>query len=528
MKKKILITDPIEKTCIDILTNNNFVVDHKPGLREDEILEIISDYNILIVRSGTKVTSRIIKAAINLEMIARAGAGVDNIDVDTATKHGIIVMNTPGGNTISTAEHTMGLLLALCRNIPSANQDLKSGIWDRKKYLGTELFGKKIGIIGFGKIGKEVALRCKAFGMEVLTYDPIVTQDVAQKYNVKLVSFDELITHSDFISIHVPYNSETKNLINKDILHKCKDGVKIINCARGGIVNEEDLYIALQSGKVSGVALDVFEKEPLPFPNKLIEHPKVVSTPHIGASTKEAQEKVSIQIANQIIEYYTEQVLIGSVNTFPLQFNITEEIKPFVKLSETLGKLYSSLIEKNVMNINLKYFGTLLHEYHELLSSAFLIGFLSKKITGNVNFVNVQVLSEETGIKIKSSLEQEHKNYRYIISSEIETQEKINKISGTIFGKEEIRIVEIDNYKLDFIPGKYMVLIENIDRPGMLATISGIFANNQINIAEVFLGRNNIGKDALIIMNLDSNVSEDVINKIKNTDGINLVKYFKL
>ncbi len=528
MNKKILITDPIEKACIDILAENGFNVDLKPGLKESEIIELINGYNVLIVRSGTKVTSRIIKSASNLEMIARAGAGVDNIDVDAATSRGIIVMNTPGGNTISTAEHTFGLLISLCRNIPFANSELKNGLWDRKKYIGTELFGKKIGIIGFGKIGKEVALRSKAFGMDVLTYDPVITTETAQKYYARLVSFDELLSQSDIISIHVPLNNETRNLINKDTLEKCKSGVKIINCARGGIVNEEDLYNALETGKVSGAAIDVFEKEPPYFPNKLIEHPKVIVTPHIGASTKEAQEKVAIQIANQIVEYYKKQNLIGAVNTFPLQFRITDEIKPFVELAKIMGKILASMVDVNLSHIGLKYHGKILHEHNELISAAFLTGLLSKKITGTVNFVNVMILSEETGIKVKSSLESEHDDYRTLITAFVKSHSMLKKISGTIFGKNEIRIVELNDYKIDFKPGKFLVIIKNVDRPGILATISSVFANKNVNIAEVFLARDELGKNALTIMILDSSINSEVISELQSTDGISFVKFIVL
>ncbi|MCX8056251.1 MAG: phosphoglycerate dehydrogenase [Ignavibacteria bacterium] len=518
--KKILITDPIEKTCIDILEQSNFQVDYRPGLKEDEIVGIVSDYNILIVRSGTKVTKKIIDNSTSLELIARAGAGVDNIDVNAATHRGIIVMNTPGGNTLSTAEHTMALLLSMCRNIPRANNDLKSGIWDRKKYLGTELFGKKIGIIGLGKIGKEVAIRCKAFGMEVLGYDPMITQDTAQKLDVKLVSLEELFKHSDIITVHVPLSSETKNLINKSIFDKCKYGVKIINCARGGIVNEIDLLEALNEGKVSSAALDVFEVEPPIFPNDLISHPNVIVTPHIGASTKEAQEKVAIQIANQIVEFYKNGILIGAVNAFSLEKNITDEIRPFIELATTLGKFFSQIHSGNVNVIKLKYFGSLLHKYRETLTAAFLIGFLSKKITGSVNFVNAQILAEETGIRVVESIEGEHITYKNLMTIEVDDKGYFNLLSGTVYGTKELRIVQINEFSMDIHPSNYMLLYENVDRPGMLAAVGNILAKNDINIAGLSLGRTKIGEKALTLINLDSKLATQVIDEIKMINGI--------
>lgn len=523
MLKNILITDPIEKSCIEILKNAGFNVDHKPGLQEDEIISIINDYNVLIVRSGTKVTKKIIESSNTLELIARAGAGVDNIDVNAATHRGIIVMNTPGGNTLSTAEHTMALLLSMCRNIPRANNELKQGIWDRKKYLGTELFGKKIGVIGLGKIGKEVAVRCKAFGMEVLGYDPVLTQDSAQKIGVKLVSIDEILEQADIITVHVPLSNETKNLIDKKALQKCKDGVKIINCARGGIISETDLLEALKSGKVSSAALDVFEKEPPEFPNELISHPNVVVTPHIGASTKEAQEKVAIQIAQQIIEYYQNGNLIGAVNAYSLETMITDEIKPFLELATTLGKFFSQISQENINTINLKYYGPLLHKYRETLTAAFLIGYLSKKITGTVNFVNAQVLAEETGIKVIESSEGEHITYKNLMTVESFIDSTSTTVSGTIFGKREIRIVQINEFSMDIHPTKYMLLYENVDKPGMLAAVGSVLAKNMINIAGLSLGRKEIGETALTLMNLDSKLVHQTIDEIKAIDGVGKV-----
>lgn len=523
MQKKILITDPIETSCIDILQSAGFEVSHRPGLKENEIISIINEYNVLIVRSGTKVTKKIIDASKNLELIARAGAGVDNVDVMSATHRGIIVMNTPGGNTLSTAEHTMALLLSMCRNIPTANYELKHGLWDRKKYLGTELFGKKIGIIGLGKIGKEVAIRCKAFGMDVIGYDPVFTQDAAQKIGVKLVSIDEIFKQSDIITVHVPLSDETKNLIDKKAIEKCKDGVKIINCARGGIVNEEALLEGLKSGKVSAAALDVFEREPPQFPNELIEHPRVVVTPHIGASTKEAQEKVAIQIANQIIDFYQNGNLVGAVNAYALEKNITDEIKPFIELSKTLGKFFSQFVSENINNIELKFHGSLLQRYRETLTAAFLIGYLSKKITGTINFVNAQLLAEETGIKIIETNELEHETYKNLFTVSSNSSKEAITLAGTIFGKSEIRIVQVNEYSMDIHPTKYMLLYENIDKPGMLAAVGTILAKNQINIAGLSLGRKKIGGKALTLMNLDSKLVPQVIDEIKFIEGVDKI-----
>ena len=294
--KKIIVTDAVDKKCVGILESGGFQVKYQPGISRNEIKNIISEYNGLIVRSETQVDAELISLMNNMEVIGRAGTGVDNIDVDSATRKGIIVMNTPGGNTISTAEHTMALMVSMCRNIAQANQSMRSGKWDRKAFKGTELHSKTLGIIGLGKIGREVAARSKAFGMNVIAFDPVISGDLANKLEVELVDLNTIFENSDIITVHVPLNDETKNLISTDTLKKCKDGVKIINCARGGIVNEADLINALDSGKVSAAAFDVYETEPPDLTGKLINHPKIVSTPHLGASTEEAQEKVAVQI----------------------------------------------------------------------------------------------------------------------------------------------------------------------------------------------------------------------------------------
>src|SRR5690606_1765210 len=352
MMKKIIITDAVDKKAAAVLENAGFEVTYKPGMPKEEILKVIKDYNALIVRSETKVNSEMISAMENMEVIGRAGAGVDNIDLDASTRKGIIVMNTPGGNTVSTAEHTMALMLSMCRNIAQANQSLRSGKWDRKTYKGTELLDKTLGVVGLGKIGREVALRSKAFGMNVIGFDPVLSEEVAKKINVQLVDLDTIFSKSDIITVHVPLNEETKNLICEETLAKCKDGVKIINCARGGIVNEEDLVAALNSGKVSAAALDVYVTEPPEFTVALIQHPKVVATPHLGASTDEAQKKVAIQLAEQIVDLFKTKTVRGAVNASAVEAVGNADIAPYVRLGENLRSLHSRLMQTQHTEIN--------------------------------------------------------------------------------------------------------------------------------------------------------------------------------
>lgn len=525
---KVLITDPIEKSCVDILTQNNFEVNLKPGLKEDEIINIIKDYEILIVRSGTKVNQNIISKAKILKLIGRTGAGVDNIDVESATRKGIIVMNTPGGNTLSTAEHTMALLLAMCRNISQASAELRSGIWNRKKYMGTELYDKTIGIIGLGKIGKEVAIRCKAFGMKVIGYDPLISTEFANKLGIEIVELNHLLRNSDIITIHIPLSPETKYFFDEEKFALCKKGVKIINAARGGIVSEKALLDALQSEKISAAALDVFEKEPPIFPNELITHPKVTATPHIGASTEEAQEKVAIQIAEQIVEYYKNKKLIGAVNAVALEKEINDEIKPFVSLAEKLGSIQAQLTKSKLKKISITFSGMLLHNFRDTLTAALLKGLLSKLITANVNLINAQLLAEETGIIITEKIETENETFRNLLTVEFQTESDSHSFSGTIFGKSEIRIVKVDDFPVEINPSQYMLIYYNIDQPGMLASVGKILAHENINIAGLSLGRKSKGSEAITIMNIDSYIDKTIHDKISALDGVFDVAFISL
>ena len=324
---RILISDQIEHVCSDVLNEAGFEVDFRPGLKSEELKRIVGDYEALIVRSSTQVTAEVVALAGKLKVIGRAGAGVDNIDCEAATRRGIIVMNTPGGNTISTAEHTVSLLLSMARNIPQAFDSLRQGKWDRKKYIGMELFGKTLGIIGLGKIGREVAVRCQAFGMKTIGFDPVLSDDVATKLGIQLVSLDELYAQADVITVHTPLNDETRGLIGDDQISACKPGVRIINCARGGIVDEEALLRGLQSGKIGGAALDVFVQEP-PANAELLQHPRLIATPHLGASTEEAQEKVARQIALQVADLLHERGVSGAVNAEMIQMAMRQGLKP--------------------------------------------------------------------------------------------------------------------------------------------------------------------------------------------------------
>src|SRR3972149_1178362 len=521
--KKILISDSIDKKCSSILQSYGYEVIYKPGMTPVQIKSEIGNYNGLIVRSETKVNAEIISRMEEMEIIGRAGTGVDNIDVNTATRRGIIVMNTPGGNTISAAEHTMALMLSMCRNIPQANITVRDGKWERKKFQGTELFGKTLGIIGLGKIGGEVAARSKSFGMKIIGYDPLLSEEVASKLGIELLNLNTLFAISDIITLHVPLSSETKYLISANTLGKCKNGVKIINCARGGIVNENDLVAALDSGKVSAAAIDVFEKEPPDFSQRIFEHPKMICTPHLGASTEEAQEKVAIQIAEQMHNFFEHKKMYGVVNASGLEAISKKEILPFVALAESIGKIYAQMIRNPLKQININYCGSLLHSSASLLSASLLKGLLSKLLTENINFINSPVLAKEMGIKINETKSDDNLNYTNLLSVEFLSDKDKRFFAGTVFGSNEIRIVKIDDYLLEVKPEGNLLLYSNIDKPGIIAAVGKKLSEAKINIAGLSLGRLEAGKEALTVINVDHQIEENALDQISKIEGVHNV-----
>ncbi len=518
--KKILISDPVDQKCMEILKDAGFEVDFKPGISKEDLTKIIQQYHGLVVRSETKATAELISQMNKMEVIGRAGTGVDNIDLDAATRKGIIVMNTPGGNTISTAEHTMALMLSMFRNIPQANLSLRSGKWDRKSFKGTELYGKVIGIIGLGKIGREVASRSKAFGMKVVGYDPVLSADIANKMGIELFDIDEIFSQSDLITVHVPLSDETKHLINSDSLKKCKDGVKIINCARGGIINEEDLLIGLESGKVSSAAFDVYEIEPPDLKSKLLNHSRVVCTPHLGASTEEAQIKVAIQIAEQIVDLFKNDRISGAVNASSIEASSNKELSSYVRLAEDLGLLQAQMINGQLKQVNLNYSGELLHSSTNLLSTAIMKGFLSRMRTETVNYINAPFFSREMGIEVNETKTGANTNYKNLLHVEFVTEKERHSLSGTVFGNNEIRLVNVDGFYLELKPEGDMLFYSNVDRPGVLASVGKILAEANINIAGLSLGRLGKGQKAITVINVDSPINKDILKRISEIQGV--------
>ena len=524
---KILISDSLEQSCIDILIREGLTVDNRPGLSAEELKNVIGGYDGLVVRSASKVTAEVIAAAGRLKVIGRAGTGVDNIDLNAATRKGILVMNTPGGNTVSAAEHTVSMLLSMARNIPQAHMSLVRGEWERKKFTGSEVMEKTLGVVGLGKIGREVASRCQGFGMKIVGYDPVLAPEAVAKGGIELVSLDELFRRSDFITVHTPLTSETRGLLNDTTLAKCKKGVRVINCARGGIVDEAALLRALESGHVAGAALDVFETEP-PALTALIRHPRVVVTPHLGASTEEAQEKVAIQIAHQIADALHGRAYAGVVNGAAMHLTLKEELRPYVTLAEKLGHFAAQASTGKLKSISLTASGDIVTSSMELMKAGVLKGVLVETQHERVNFINAPFLAKELGLTIGESREASGGSYPAMLRIRYETEKEVREYAGTVFGASSVRFVMIDGFRFEVNPEGHLLIYYNIDRPGMLAQVGAILAKYDVNIAGLALGRKAIGENALTVMNVDSDIPPGALGLLRAVSGVTDIRVMHL
>ena len=520
---KILVSDKLAEEGLKILQNEpQFEVDYKPGLSKEELAEIIGDYDAIVIRSATKLPKEILLKANKLKAIGRAGIGVDNVDIDAATEKGIVVMNTPHGNTITTAEHTIAMMMSLTRNIPQATASLKAGKWEKSKFMGTEIFNKTLGIIGIGNIGTIVADRARGLKMKVIGYDPYISEESALKKGIKLVSFDELLKQSDFITIHTPLTNSTKNLINKETIAKMKDGVRIICCARGGIVNEDDLAEALQSGKVKGAALDVFAKEPPDPEHPLFKCENFICTPHLGASTKEAQINVAIAIAEQMIDFLTKGIIRNAINVPSVSAEILKNLSPFIKLGEKLGAFITQMCMEQCgfTDVFIDYYGQIAKFDVTPITLSILKGLLTPILGDNVNFVNAQVIARDRGIKIHESKSEAEKNYSSsIVVSTVSNGKKIT-VEGTVFGKEEIRVVGINDFRVEAEPKGHIILIQNYDKPGVIGNIGTLLGKHNINIGNMQFGRESKGGMAVSLLEVDEKITPEILEEIKKLPNI--------
>lgn len=515
---KVLISDPITPAGIDLFKQAGFEVEVKTDHTQEELIAKIKNYDALIVRSQTKVSSDIIDAADNLKVIGRAGVGVDNVDVNAATKKGIIVLNAPDGNTISTAELTIAMLLAVARNIPQAHASLKGGAWDRKSFTGVEVSGKTLGIVGMGRIGTEVAKRMLAMNMTVLAFDPFLTVEKADSLGIQLVDLDRIITESDFITVHTPLTPETKGLFGAKEFARMKKGVRLVNCARGGIYDETALAEALKSGHIAGAAIDVYPEEP-PTNRILIDQPQTVVTPHLGASTKEAQENVAVDVAIEVIKVLKGESFKNAVNLPPLRPEVRTAIQPFFTLMEALGKITGQLAQPGITKLEVSYLGEISKLETNYLSTLFLKGILQASLGDEVNPVNAIYLAKERGIKVTEHKLPDVTGYASLIKVTASTEKEIHTLAGTVIGAADNRIVEIEGYHFDMVPSGNLVLISHTDQPGVIGEVGTILGQHGINIATMQVGRKQQGGNALMVLNVDS-APNGVIEKLEKAKTV--------
>jgi D-3-phosphoglycerate dehydrogenase len=514
---KVLVSDSLSEHGIEILEKGT-EVDVKTGMSPEELKACIGEYDALVVRSQTQVTEDVIEAAKNLKIIGRAGVGVDNIDVEAATQRGIIVINAPEGNMISAAEHTIAMMMAISRNIPQANQSMRAGKWDRKLFMGVEVRGKTLGVVGLGRIGTEVAKRAQGMEMNILAYDPFISEERAADLGVKLTTVEDIVLNADYITVHTPLTKDTKNLIDREEFEKVKPGVRIINCARGGIINEKALAEAVASGKVAAAAIDVFTSEP-PTGSPLLEQDNIILTPHLGASTKEAQVNVAVDVAEQIINFSQGLPVKNAINMPYVKQEVMAVLQPYLPLAEKMGKLAAQLMEEKYERIEVSYSGEIADWDTGPVTVAALKGLLEFAMGSSVNYVNAPVIAKERKIKVVESKSKTAESYSNLIIVNIFNNGKVKTVGGTMVGTNP-RIVQIDEYSIDVLPLGHMIIALHKDHPNIIGPCCMLLGNHDINIAGMQVGRIKAGGTAIMALNVDSEVNEEILNEIRAVKGI--------
>jgi D-3-phosphoglycerate dehydrogenase len=525
---KVLVSDTMSEKGIDLFKKaKGITVDVKTGLPPEELKAIIKEYDGLAIRSATKVTAEIIGAAKKLKVIGRAGIGLDNVDIPAASQRGIVVMNTPEGNTITTAEHTISLMLAMARMIPQATASLKAQKWEKKKFQGREIYNKTLGIIGIGKIGGIVADRAKGLKMNVIAFDPFIQPETISKQGVEGVTLDELCRRADFITLHVPKTKDTLGFINAKAMAKMKKGVMLVNCSRGGVVDEQALVEALTSGQVAAAALDVFEKEP-PGDSPLMQLDNFICTPHLGASTKEAQENVALSVAEQNIDFLLNGVIKNAVNVPSVSAHLLEGVKPYLILAERLGAFQAQITEGGLTEVAIEYLGDVASFDTQPMTVSLLKGLLTPALRDAVNFVNAPLLAKERGIKVVESKSETADDFLNLITLKVKTQSMESTISGTLFGKSEPRIVRLNNFRLEALPEGHMLLITNVDRPGVIGAIATTLGKHNINIQRMHVGQEKDQGNNIILLSTDQILLPSVLKEVSGLPPVSSVQALEL
>jgi len=525
---KILVTDPLSEKGIEVLEKPpGFEVEVNTSLTHEELLGIIKNYDALVIRSATKVSGDVIEAADRLKVIGRAGIGLDNVDIGAASKRGIVVMNTPEGNVIATAEHAIAMLMAVSRSIPQAVASMRAHRWEKKRFQGRELFDKTLGVIGFGRVGRVVAERANGLKLSVIAYDPHIPADSIRRTGVEPVSLDELLARADCISVHTPLTPDTRSLINAECFAKMKRGVLLVNCSRGGIVNERDLYQALREGVVAGAALDVFEKEP-PVDSPLLDLDNVIATPHLGAATDEAQENVAVAVANQIVDYLQKGTISNAVNVPSVDGETMATLRPYLTLSEKLGSMIIQITRGGIQELAVDYIGDVARYDTVPLTISLLKGMFTPILGPEVNFVNAPVLARERDIKVKESKRSEAEDFTNLITVRMKTTELENTVSGTIFGRRDPRIVRINDFRLESVLEGHLLLIYNYDKPGTIGAIGTCLGRHRINIATMDVGQVIESGQNIILLRTDTPVPPDAQRDLLDLANVTFVQKLEL
>lgn len=527
---KVLVSDPISDLGIEKLVSApDVTVDKNPGLSEDELVAIIGEYDALLVRSQTRVTARVMDAGKKLKVVGRAGVGVDNIDLQAATQRGIIVINAPDGNTITTCEHTFAMMMAVARHIPQAYLTTVGGKWDRKSFLGVELRSKILGVMGMGRIGSEVAKRAKAFGMEIWGYDPFLTEERANKMGIRLSSVDDIVRNADFMTVHTPLTPETRHMIGKAQFAVMKKGMRIVNCARGGIIDELALVDAVNEGIVAGAAFDVFEVEPPAADHPFLNNPKIIVTPHLGASTVEAQENVAIDVSEQVLNILRDKPFINAVNMPPIPADVLNVLQPYFSLGEKLGTFVAQLTEGAVDEIQVNYSGDLIEVDTQPLTRYIVRGVLAHHLgIENVNVVNSMHIAKERSVNVTVSKTNEVRDFTNLVTVTLRSKKEERKVAGTLLSGYGARIVQIDNFPVDVAPEGYLILVSHYDKPGIIGKIGSLLGSNDVNIASMQVGRKLAGGVAVMALSVDSAAPREVLNQIQSLPDINSAKEISL
>jgi D-3-phosphoglycerate dehydrogenase len=526
---RVFISDKLESPGLDLLRQAGLELDNRPGLAGAALQEALQAADGTIVRSGTRVTAELLENPGKLKAVVRAGVGVDNIDVAAATRRGIVVMNTPGGNTVSTAEHTVTMLMALARHIPAADASIKQGKWERGKFVGTQLAGKTLGIVGLGRIGREVARRATGLDMKVVGFDPFLAPDRAAQLGIESVAgLAELLPRCDFVTVHTPLTEETRDLIGGRELALLTKGARVLNCARGGIINEEALAEALRSGQVAGAALDVFVDEPPPADHPLLKLPNVVFTPHLGASTVEAQASVALEAAQLLIDFLTRGVVQFAVNMAAVDRTELEELRLYVDMARRLGLLHAQMDHGAIRRAELCFRGEVARRSTRLVTAAFAAGLLEFRLAQNVNIVNAELLARERGIEIVEQSSTKKGDFSTLIRADVVTEKKNYTAAATLFGNQYLRLVQLGPYHLDTFMDGVMLIFTHRDVPGLIGFIGTIFGKHRVNIAQMTVGRQAAGGEAIAVLNLDSQPPEEAIKEVKAHPQISSLSVVKL